>query len=448
MATNTYVALRTTTVSSTTPSVTIDLTGISGYTDLVLVMSGTTGSLTDSYCRVNGDTGSNYSYTRLYGTGTVTGSDRLQNQTELKAGDFGTSLNSHIVHFMDYANTTTNKTILFDTKNPSSSVIGMVGLWRSTSAITSITLFVSGTNFAVGSTFSLYGITAASSTSPKATGGTIYEDSTYWYHAFGATGTFTPNQALTCDYLVVAGGGGGSGSGGGAGGLRSTVTATGGGGSLETALSLSASAYTITVGAGGAGGNGQSAFGSDGVSSSIAGAGITTVSTVGGGGGAWQLTMSTPGRTGGSGSGAFSGGGSPNTGSNVGGAGTANQGYAGGNSFYEINSSSTGGGGGAGGVGQSAAAANIGGNGGNGVTVAMLGPSTTYAGGGGGGIYINGVAGIGGTGGGGKGASNNAAGSFGGANTGGGGGGAYSEPYKTAAYAGGSGIVILRYLKA
>ena len=45
--------------------------------------------------------------------------------------------------------------------------------------------------------------------SPKATGGTVTSDSTYWYHTFTSNGTFTPSQALSCDVVVVAGGAGG-----------------------------------------------------------------------------------------------------------------------------------------------------------------------------------------------------------------------------------------------
>ena len=57
----------------------------------------------------------------------------------------------------------------------------------------------------------------------KATGGNIYTDGTYWYHAFrSASGTFAPTQSLTADILVVAGGGGG--------GFASTQTGRGGGG--------------------------------------------------------------------------------------------------------------------------------------------------------------------------------------------------------------------------
>ena len=64
----------------------------------------------------------------------------------------------------------------------------------------------------------------------------------------------TPGDAITMDYLVIAGGGGGSRYGaGGAGGLRSTVDQTGGGGSLESAVPISVGTYTITVGTGGRG---------------------------------------------------------------------------------------------------------------------------------------------------------------------------------------------------
>jgi len=80
---------------------------------------------------------------------------------------------------------------------------------------------------------------------PKATGGTITSDSTYWYHTFTANGTFTPLVTLSCDALIVAGGAGGGGDiggGGGAGGLRTF-----------TALSLS-TAQGITIGGGGFGG--------------------------------------------------------------------------------------------------------------------------------------------------------------------------------------------------
>ena len=63
---------------------------------------------------------------------------------------------------MNYANTTTYKTTLVRHNNVSQTVSAVVNLWRSTSAITSITLSnESATNFDVGATFTLYGILKA-----------------------------------------------------------------------------------------------------------------------------------------------------------------------------------------------------------------------------------------------------------------------------------------------
>ena len=286
---------------------------------------------------------------------------------------------------------------------------------------------------------------------PIVTGGTISISGDYRIHTFTSSGTFTSNTNLTADYLVVAGGGGGGSQtttgyggagGGGAGGLRSTVTATGRGGSLETALSLTAQTYAITVGGGGAAGvsGGQGTSGSNSVFSTI-------TSTGGGGGGA---STNNAGVNGGA------GGGGGSTGAAAGGTGTTNQGYDGGQG-------GTGGWSGAGGGGAGAAGSRptvIGGNGnggagGNGVAVSITGTSVTYAGGGGGGGYREpspgtAVGGAGGTGGGGAGAtpSNAVAGT---ANTGGGGGASGSitgSSTITQPAEGGSGIVIVRYLKS
>jgi hypothetical protein len=65
---------------------------------------------------------------------------------------------------MNYANTTTFKTVLIRANNSSTGVDLILGLWRKTpEAITSITIKNTGTssNFAIGSTLTLYGIKAA-----------------------------------------------------------------------------------------------------------------------------------------------------------------------------------------------------------------------------------------------------------------------------------------------
>jgi hypothetical protein len=67
----------------------------------------------------------------------------------------------------------------------------LLGLWRSTAAITSITLYWRS-NIAVGSTFSLYGIAAEGAA--YASGGYVTSDSQYYYHTFTSSGTFTPTS--------------------------------------------------------------------------------------------------------------------------------------------------------------------------------------------------------------------------------------------------------------
>lgn len=454
MATNTYTALRTTTLTSSVSSVTLDLTGITGYTDLVIVssVSGDRANTLDSLAvRFNGSSNAYYSYTYMYGDGSSAVSGRASSQTNIWVGNFvsnntANNYSPNVIQINNYSNTTTYKTVLARGNN--NGAIGAtnanIGLWKgdtgsSTEAITSVTLrSETGNNFLSGSTFTVYGIAAAPAFAAKATGGTIsYGADGYIYHTFTSSGTFTPSVPLTCDYLVIAGGAGGGGwlgGGGGAGGLRSTVQATGGGGTIETALSLSATGYTVTVGAGGAGGPYSNPSTSTAGSNSV----FSTITSLGGGAASGYAPAN--GFTGGSGGGA--GGANSST---TGGAGTTNQGYAGGN--CNPSAYGAGGGGGAGAVGQTAYVSDHGGAGGNGVALTQFANVTgTGSGGyyaGGGGAHGNAGGGAGGAGGGGAGVTGytGAPGGAGAGNTGSGGGGGRDS----AGGAGGSGIVIIRY---
>jgi len=438
MAAN-YVLLEKITVGAAGAS-SVTFSGIpqTGYTDLVVKVSGRNNNTSPNILfSINGST-STFSSIALYGDGasaaSTTAVPRIVSYASTSTDTANTFGNTEI-YIPNYTGST-NKSYSVDTvseNNATTAYTGLfAGLWSTTSAITSLTFTPSSSgNFVQGSTFYLYGVAKLGTTPaivPYATGGdTIMTDGTYWYHTFTSSGTFTPQKSLSCDYLVVAGGGGGgkgaNSGGGGAGGLRSTVTATGGGGSLESKLSLGTSAYTVTIGGGGAGGATDGTSGTDGSNSVFS----TITSTGGGGGGA---SGSNNGRAGGSGG----GGGLYET---VGGAGTANQGYAGGPNIGLAGDTTkfrAGGGGGAGAVGGGASATI--GTGGAGVATSISGSSVTYAGGGGGGANDSTAAG--GAGGGG------AAGSAGTVNTGGGGGGAGNSGGNNIS-AGGSGIVIVRY---
>ena len=255
------------------------------------------------------------------------------------------------------------------------------------------------------------------------------------------------------DYLVVAGGGGGGpgfqAGGGGGGGLRTSYgTSSGGGSSNESQLTLSAStSYTLTVGNGGAGGaaiSADSAEKGDNGNNSI----FHTITSLGGGGGASYYNVPSSGLAGGSGGGAGNRYANPNQ---SGGAGTTNQGYAGGNTTTYLSPYSGGGGGGAASAGANGGASNALGNGGDGLEVNIVsGTGNYYAGGGGAGVYSNGSIPTGGSGGGGTGSrggfSNATSPGVGLNGLGGGGGGGGSS--NVAGGDGGDGIVILRYATA
>jgi hypothetical protein len=161
---STYTPIATTTLGSAQASV--SFSSFSGYTDLVLVCNfGTSkGSQDGLLFRVNSDSGSNYSVTRVSGNGTTASSDRSTSTTSLIAGgvDGSTTTSLAIYNVMNYANTTTYKTVLMRNNYSAAVTNATVGLWRSTSAITSIQLSAeSATNLRAGSTFTLYGIASA-----------------------------------------------------------------------------------------------------------------------------------------------------------------------------------------------------------------------------------------------------------------------------------------------
>ena len=169
MATNTYTAIATQTLASAASSVTFNSIP-SGYTDLVLVISArsTNSGADDSmYFQLNGDTGSNYSWTRLLGNGSSASSYRLASQTAgtfdglAGGGSASGTYNAMVLNFQNYSNTSTYKTVIGRSGTAGAYTLAAVNLWRSTSAISSIYVQPAVGSFAVGSTFSLYGLLAA-----------------------------------------------------------------------------------------------------------------------------------------------------------------------------------------------------------------------------------------------------------------------------------------------
>jgi hypothetical protein len=122
----------------------------------------------DLSIQFNGDTASNYTYHQLYGDGSSTAANSGANQT-ITYGPTFTGANAPanvfgvgITDLLDYANTNKFKTIRTLSGQDQNGVNGFVnfrsGLWRSTSAISSMVLVAAGGNFVQHSQLSLYGI--------------------------------------------------------------------------------------------------------------------------------------------------------------------------------------------------------------------------------------------------------------------------------------------------
>lgn len=285
---------------------------------------------------------------------------------------------------------------------------------------------------------------------PYAAGGTITDVTinsvTYRIHAFTTVGTSTIviPETRDCDVLLVAGGGGGGGvtgygasGGGGAGGLV-----------FNTFSALQGGQYNITVGGGGTAGGDALVNGGNGGNST--GFGLTAKGG-GGGGGSSDGTTWLAGSAGGSGGGGGGGDANPNgaggsatqpgTNSGV----TTDAGFAGGTSASNVGDCG-GGGGGAGEVGDTFQGQDVGNGyniqGGDGLDMSAyfttsFGENGYFAGGGGAFARNDNIPRAGGLGGGGDGASSGTA------NTGGGGGG---RDAGVSSGAGGSGIVLIRYI--
>ena len=159
----TYTPIATNTLGSAAASVTFS--SIAGtYTDLVLITNPS--STTDPqsiYIQFNSDTGTNYSRTVVYGDGSTAASSRDGTYNYIRMGYNTGGQTANITQIQNYSNATTYKSTLSRSNTVGGSagyVYASVGLWRSTSAITTLLVGVDSGTFATGSTFTLYGIGA------------------------------------------------------------------------------------------------------------------------------------------------------------------------------------------------------------------------------------------------------------------------------------------------
>lgn len=168
---STYTLVSSTTTGSSASTVTVSSIP-STYTSLIVVVNTYSTFSSDSgtrmYMYFNGDTGTNYSCTAFETNGSTLYNERQTNSTAFWVGrnnnsySGNTQKSSTIIQLENYANTSVYKTGLvrwsaMQNGRPNG---GVVGLWRSSSAINSIS-FITDSNMAAGTKIDIYGITAA-----------------------------------------------------------------------------------------------------------------------------------------------------------------------------------------------------------------------------------------------------------------------------------------------
>jgi hypothetical protein len=166
-----YYPIATTTVPSA-GAATVTFSSIpSTYTHLQLRFDGLSSSNATLTVRYNSDTGSNYSIHYLLGSGSASSSGAETTQTlmtlygSVPLAAASSQTGTSIIDILDYANTNKYKTLFSRYGSDNNGTPRNAGLitanWRSTSAISSVTLapypFTTNT-WVAGTTFALYGM--------------------------------------------------------------------------------------------------------------------------------------------------------------------------------------------------------------------------------------------------------------------------------------------------
>lgn len=165
MGNRTFTPIQSVTLGSDAASVTFsDIP--QGYRDLVVVCQAqsTTVDVGTGFFRLNfnGDTGANYSDTLLFGNGTSPGNNRASSSAYIRllipyANASGVVPPIFTMSVVSYANTNVFKTTLIEEATVVYAT-RRVGLWRSTAAVTSLSLSVPANSMKSGSQFTLFGI--------------------------------------------------------------------------------------------------------------------------------------------------------------------------------------------------------------------------------------------------------------------------------------------------
>jgi hypothetical protein len=162
MPTPTYTALAyATIIDEAVPGITFNSIPAT-YRDLIIVFVGTGSQTLQGRLRLNGDTGANYSYARISGSGATATSATAASQTSgfisVIAQATITGALQMIINIMDYSATNKHKTIISRADQAANGTEAFINRWANTAAVSSVTIVTSLGNWAIGTTATLYGV--------------------------------------------------------------------------------------------------------------------------------------------------------------------------------------------------------------------------------------------------------------------------------------------------
>jgi len=138
------------------------------YTDLILVTHYIDVQIDNLGLRFNSDSGSNYSRTSMYGTGSSRSSSKNSNQTYAYTMYKDTNTTTDPVYattqIMNYSSSATYKNLINRTGTKSGSTYNVflqTLVWRSNNAITQIDIYSGNANFSTNCKWTLFGVKAA-----------------------------------------------------------------------------------------------------------------------------------------------------------------------------------------------------------------------------------------------------------------------------------------------
>lgn len=161
MPTPTYTPLANVTLGSAASSVTFGSIPAT-FRDLICVVVATGSTTLQGRIRLNSDSGSNYSYQRMSGSGSSATATEQSSQSSgyvsaiaqaTTTGQLQMSIN-----IMDYSATDKHTTIVSRADQAANGTEAFANRYANTAAVTSVQILTSTGNWAIGSTFALYGI--------------------------------------------------------------------------------------------------------------------------------------------------------------------------------------------------------------------------------------------------------------------------------------------------